>query len=170
MDEIKVAVIGDREGVEIACRAIKYPQLVGASYIYNDEMIRNVGSDFLDGWDIIVTAFSNINLGISIENIIKQYRAGSAVILDFFKLRQVSRPMIAADTAMTNPYYDCYEGIIMGLSHAEMGILPDRLGLGNVANLAVSSQDLYYNYVTLEYCYTKYYEKIKNCEICYPDK
>ncbi|WP_022773670.1 hypothetical protein [Butyrivibrio sp. AE2015] len=162
MADIRVAVIGDREGIDIANRAMKYPQLIGASYIYNDEMIRNVGSDFLDGWDIIVTAFSNINLGISIENIIKQYRAGSAVILDFFKLRQVSRPMIAADTAMTNPYYDCYEGIIMGLSHAEMGILPDRLGLGNVANLAVSSQDLYYNYVTLEYCYTKYYEKIKN--------
>ena len=74
MDAIKVAVIGDREGVEIASRAIKYPQLVGASYVYNNEMIRSVGSDFLDGWDIIVTAFSDINLGICIENIIKQRR------------------------------------------------------------------------------------------------
>lgn len=162
MDEIKVAVIGDREGVAIANRAIKYPQLVGASYIYNDEMIRSAGSDFLDGWDIIVTAFSNINLGGYIENIIKQYRAGSAVILDFFKLRQVSRPLVVADTAMNNPYYEFYDGIVLGISHAEVGILPERLGLGKMANLAVSSQDLYYNYVTLEYCFNHHFEKIKN--------
>ena len=67
-------------------------------------------------------------------------------------------PAMRADRVMTNPLYAEYEGLILGISHAEVGIAANRM-TGNWANLAVSSQDIFYNYKTLEYCIGKYWEK-----------
>ena len=160
MDVLKIGIIGDKEGIRNVYNAIRYPQLIGASYVYDNEMIEKAETGFLDGWEIIVVAFVNGTLGEAIIPIIKLYRGNSAVILDYYKLRQVSRPRLVADIAMNNPYYENYEGLILGMSHAEVGIIPGRLQLGNVANLAVPSQDLYYNLKTFEYCLSNYPEKI----------
>ena len=160
MDETRIAIIGDKDGIRNVYNSIRYPQLIGAAYEYNNEMIEKAECDFLDGWEIIVVALSNRALADSIKAIINRYRSNSAVVLDFYILRQVSRPRLVADIVMNNPYYENYEGLILGMSHAEVGIIPGRLQLGNVANLAVPSQDLYYNLKTLEYCLSNYPEKI----------
>ncbi len=56
------------------------------------------------------------------------------------------------------------DGIILGPSHAEVGIIPELLD-GYFVNLALSSQDLYYNYAALRYCCECHYEKIQNMSI-----
>ena len=82
-------------------------------------------------------------------------------IIDFYKIFDLHIPAMAADRVMTNPFYAEYNGIILGLSHAEVGLLSDNFDLPT-ANLAVSSQDLYYNLKNLQYVEEKYSEKLSD--------
>lgn len=52
-------------------------------------------------------------------------------------------------------------GLIFGNSYAECGYLEDELYI-SFLNLAVSSQDIYYNYKTFQSCIKKYGERLKN--------
>ena len=82
-------------------------------------------------------------------------------VILFWKLYYSQIPLMTCDRIMQNPKNQSFDGIILGLSHTEVGIVKERLK-GNFANLAVSSQDLYYQCKTLEHCVEKYYDKIKN--------
>lgn len=82
-------------------------------------------------------------------------------ILLFWQIYDCGVPVMVCDRIMQNPGNGPYDGIILGISHTEVGIVKERLK-GNFCNLAVSSQDLYFQYKTLEYCVEKYFEKIKN--------
>lgn len=79
----------------------------------------------------------------------------------FWRLYNSGVPLMVCDRVMQNPKNKQLDGIIIGLSHSEVGIIPDRLP-GNWCNLSVSSQDLYYQCKTLEYCVENYYDKIRN--------
>lgn len=82
-------------------------------------------------------------------------------ILLFWNMYECGIPMMVCDRVMQNPGTASWDGIILGISHAEVGIIKEHL-LGKCCNLSVSSQDLYFQYKTLEYCVEKYYQKIKN--------
>lgn len=82
-------------------------------------------------------------------------------ILLFWDIYNCGVPVMVCDRVMQNPGEGPYDGIILGISHTEVGIVKERLK-GNFCNLAVSSQDLYFQYKTLEYCVEKYFEKIRN--------
>lgn len=56
--------------------------------------------------------------------------------------------------------YEKIDGMILGPSQAEVGIVPERLSEGCFVNLALSSQDIYYNYATLRYCAAEHMEQI----------
>lgn len=87
---------------------------------------------------------------------VKQDRA-----LLFWHMYNAGVPMMVCDRVMQNPNNKQIDGIVIGLSHSETGIIPERLP-GTCCKLSVSSQDLYYQCKTLEYCVEKYYEKIKS--------
>jgi hypothetical protein len=57
------------------------------------------------------------------------------------------------------------DGIILGLSPAEVGIIPERLSDGYFVNLAMSSQDIYYNYATLRYCNAHHTERLRRMSV-----
>ncbi len=57
------------------------------------------------------------------------------------------------------------DGMILGLSQAEVGIIPERLSDGCFVNLALSSQDIYYNYATLRYCAARHMEQISRMSV-----
>lgn len=82
-------------------------------------------------------------------------------VILFWKLYNSKIPLMTCDRIMQNPNNQNFDGIILGLSHIEVGIVKERLK-ANFANLAVSSQDMYYQCKTLEHCVENYYEKIKN--------
>nr|WP_297705514.1 hypothetical protein [uncultured Butyrivibrio sp.] len=158
-----MAIIGDRAGISTAINAMKYPQLVGAKYIYDNDLIRNAENSLFDGWDIIIVAFEEGDYADRIIQLINAYRDGdSFIVIDYCKLKRACRPFMNADVVMNNHHYAEYDGVILGISHAEMGILPERLGIGGFANLAVSGQDIYYNYKTMDYCFNTYFDKVKN--------
>lgn len=161
MDEIRIAIIGDEAGVRNVRRALKYPQMVGATYIYGNDLFSTESSDFLKGWDIIVVAFEAIGYSEHIIPIIEGCsRDGSTLILDFYWVRKIKTPFMNVDLVMNNAYHEAYDGLIFGISHSQWGIITDRLNSGNFAKLSVPSQDIYYNYKTLEYCCEYYFDKI----------
>jgi hypothetical protein len=57
------------------------------------------------------------------------------------------------------------DGMILGISHAEDGIIPERLSGGCFVNLAMSSQDIYYNYATLRYCSVHHKERLHRMSV-----
>ena len=90
-----------------------------------------------------------------------QKRLSHDQIVDFYKIYRANIPLMVAKRAMVNPLRNHYNGLIMGLSHAEVGIIAENLRYPT-ANLAVSSQDLFYNYVTLKYVLENFPDKLKN--------
>jgi len=50
---------------------------------------------------------------------------------------------------------------VLGLSHAEVGLISDVFEIP-FANLSVSAQDIYYNYKTLKYAVENYHHKLQN--------
>lgn len=81
-------------------------------------------------------------------------------LLDFFMLARNQMPHMTADRVFQNPRHDEFETIILGLSHAELGIVPEKLP-GSAASIAVGGQDIFYNFEVLKYCYEKYPQKLK---------
>ncbi len=59
--------------------------------------------------------------------------------------------------------------MILGISHAEVGIIPERLSDGCFVNLAMSSQDIYYNYATLRYCAARHPEQLRSMSMLIVD-
>ena len=111
--------------------------------------------------DIVIFAVRNEQTGSLIAEVLRGQGLSDDNIINFYKIFDLHIPSMAADRAMVNPFYREYNGIILGLSHAEVGLLSDNFRLPT-ANLAVSSQDLYYNYRSLKYVTEKYPEKLKN--------
>lgn len=53
------------------------------------------------------------------------------------------------------------DGLVLGISHGMVGIVEGKMP-GKVCNLCYSSQDIYFNYLTLKKCYEQYYYEIKD--------
>lgn len=117
-------------------------------------------------FDLFVVTDRNSELAI--DMIKTELSVKAEKILPFWQLYKASLPTRICDRVMLDPRYDSYDGVILGLSNVEVGILSDRLK-AKFCNLAVSSQDIYYNYKTLEYCYENYYEKLKNLKYAIVD-
>lgn len=90
------------------------------------------------------------NLGLQRERIIL-----------FWKLYYAGVPLMVCDRVMQNPNNNNLDGLVLGISHTEVGIDVTRLK-GKFCNLAVSSQDLWSQCKTLEHCVEKYYDKLKD--------
>ncbi len=82
-------------------------------------------------------------------------------VLDFYRIAHASLPRMTADRIMMNQSVSHYETVALGLSHAEVGIVPDKM-TNPIANLAIGGQDIFYNFEILKYCVKKYPEKLIN--------
>ena len=111
---------------------------------------------------VIITARSNAK---SIRKVLtEEYGVSDDEILEFWKMYNAYVPLMVCDRIMLNPKHSSYDGLICGLSRTEVGILTEKLGGKDTVfcNLSVSSQDLYFQYKTIEYCAKKYPNKLKN--------
>lgn len=82
-------------------------------------------------------------------------------VLDFYRIAHASLPRMTADRIMLNQAIPSYETVVLGLSHAEVGIIPSMMSKPT-ANLAIGGQDIYYNFENLKYCIEKYPQKFIN--------
>lgn len=153
-------------GYEYECEFVS--KLFEDSTADNDIVVidNHFGPEVIDGevlkkYDWVILCVETDVLRKNIYEMLSQAMGDDSRILDFYALYRFMVPQMNVDCVMKNPLVDEYQGMILGLSHSEVGILP-RLLEGNWANLSVSSQDLFYSVKTLEHCLTNYFDKIKN--------
>lgn len=159
---MNILVIGEKLFTDYALQALDdTAHMVDVYYwdgTFGPELLMDSG---INDYDSIVVMFDDDKLSADITVMIKTIVTNdSCTVFDYILWHKAMLPAMRADLVMSNPLHHSYDGLILGLSHAEVGILADRLQ-GHYANLAVSSQDIYYNYKTLEYCIDNYWEKIK---------
>ena len=156
-------IIGSLKDSEVC---IKQFQKNGVEFVFAKELVKEpcdfktvsfleaVDNDF----DLFVITEKNAAI---IKDILKEQGVSDEKILLFWSLYNAGIPTMVCDKIMMNPNVKEYDGCIIGLSHAEVGVIPSMLN-GTFCNLAVSSQDIYYQYKTLEYCFENYPEKFRN--------
>lgn len=166
-DESKTVIIGD-VNESLAC--VKQLQKNNSEIYFLKEFLNsndicdyNVISlkdlnKFSDNLFIITKKDSAINTR---NFLINNYNIKRERILSFWDLYKASMPTMVCDKILQNPNNNNFEGVILGTSHAEIGIVKEYLD-AEFCNLSVSSQDLYFQYKTLEYSLTQYAEKFKN--------
>lgn len=80
---------------------------------------------------------------------------------DFDKVQKSLVPFNHIDKAMLKNRGTKLDGIILGISHGKMGINSDCFPENhNYVNLALDSQDIYYNYKVLEYLIRNYPQEV----------
>ena len=114
-------------------------------------------------YDCIVITMKNDVAALK-KVLMEEYNVDETIIIEFWKMYKAYLPLMVCDRVMLNPKHESYDGLICGLSHTEVGILTDKLGGRDITfcNLSVSSQDMYFQYKTIEYCMQKYPHKLAN--------
>lgn len=166
---MKILLIGTTKGIETATSLLKtdlyYTHILSLDDGYEQ---LDFSRTFLQNFDSIVISIPEQVLSLRIQRILLAVRGSkkNPVIMNLFSVSHALAPQMRVDQIMMNPDYTSYDGMILGISHAEVGLLPKFMTRhGNFCNLAVSSQDLYYNYKTLEHCVKYYPHKI--CKLKY---
>lgn len=108
----------------------------------------------------IVVAIKDMQMRNDIKDLAMKY-ISEQKILDFWQMYNAIIPVRRVDRVLMNPCITAYEGLILGISHAEVGLISDLFKVP-FANLAVSSQDIYYNLKALKYAVEKYGYKLQN--------
>ena len=157
-----ILLIGFEHDIDFVCQTIKDKTAIKETVLWD----KNGGPDclipeFLSRFDCIIIAAKDAEISDNLFTLISVIQSNDAHIIDFYRLYRTCMPFMKADQLMTNHPEQKYDGMILGISHAEVGLIP-RCFDGNFCNLAITSQDIYFNLKTLEYCLANYPEKIRN--------
>ena len=159
---MNILLIGFEHEIDFVCQTIKNRAYIKETALWD----KNGGPDcltyeFLTQFDCIIIAVKDSETSEDLFTLISLIRDDDSHIIDFYRLYQACIPFMKADRIMINHPERKYDGMILGISHAEVGLIP-RCFDGSFCNLAVTSQDIYFNLKTLEYCLANYPEKISN--------
>lgn len=159
---MNILLIGFDHDTDFVCQTIKNRTDIKETVLWD----KNGGPDcltpeFLSQFDCIIIAVKDLKTSGDLFTLISMILDDDSHIIDFYRLYRACMPFMKADRIMTNHPEQKYDGMILGISHAEVGLIP-RCFDGNFCNLAVTSQDIYFNMKTLEYCLVNYPEKIRN--------
>jgi len=116
-------------------------------------------------FDFIIIGIGAYKIRESIFLDLVKYGVKAEKIIDFYGiyLREYSQALDIPIKRVDRVIKDNYEGIILGISHAAFGINPQYLDK-KFCNLAVSSQDLYYNLRTLQIVKQKYEKRFRKLQ------
>lgn len=119
--------------------------------------------------DYVILAFNNRKLSMILRRwLIEEFHLSDHNIVDYSDIVLYELPLMHVDRIFEAYDDDYYQGIILGLSHARVGICPEMIPI-NVADISVSAQDIYYNYSTLKYIISKYRNRLKNIQFAVYD-
>lgn len=163
----KIIIIGTKIEADFISKRIKNPHMYSFVVIHSVDVVGEYILDMLDAY-CIINAFVDGYLATYTYNVLSSIDLLKDKVIHFLRIANALVPQMTVDRVMSNPYVDEYDCIILGLSHAEVGIVPEIMPF-RVANIAVSSQDIYYNLESLKYCIEKYSEKIANIKKVYID-
>lgn len=152
-DEANITKVANTMHQEYVADVLLWSDCVGV----NELLEGNIHNSY----DVIIVCADDAEMRETIYDTLTIYlNISPDRIIDFYKLYMATIPMMNVDAWMMKRDAN-YEGLIFGISHAEVGIAPKLLPY-SFANLAVGSQDLYYNFKTFEYCINKYQDRIVN--------
>ena len=158
----KVLVIGDRTDSDLCIRQLERLEIdysVCAEYMQCDGHSVSLIDISADEYDLFVITARDTTAAMELLTGLKDIDRNR--ILDFWKLYNAGIPIMVCDRIMQNPLNESFDGIVLGISHTEVGIDVKELK-GHWGNFAVSSQDLYSQYKTLAYCLENYPEKLRD--------
>lgn len=118
-----------------------------------------LSSTELDRFSYIVVAIEAETVAKLVCEYITKNRTQKSGIIDYYLCLRGLMPRMKVDQKMLSE--QSYEGVMLGISYAELGFLPERMSIP-FCNLAIASQDIYYNYLTLKYCLENYPEYFAN--------
>lgn len=161
---MNILLIGFKNDIDFVNKTIKNPQLISQTVIWD----KNGGPDVLTAghlsqFNCVIIAIKDPAFSQDLLALLQLIPCNADYIIDFYQLYQACLPLVKVDRIMTNHPDLPYNGMILGISHSEVGLIP-RCFTGSVCNLAITSQDMYFNYKTFEYCLSQYPNKIKNLE------
>ncbi len=114
--------------------------------------------------DYVILAFNNRKLSMLLRRwLIEVFQLSDHNIVDYSDIVLYELPLMHVDRIFEVYDDDYYQGIVLGLSHARVGICPEMIPI-NVADISVSAQDIYYNYSTLKYIISQYPTRLKNIQ------
>ena len=159
---MKTLLIGKKEDIPLVCQALKNEKLIDKTIYWSDDYgPEEIEPDMLSVYDWIIVAWQDEKQAGYLYELLAVLMGDDSRIINFYAVYRAIIPDMVADRVMKNPLISQYDGMILGISHAYYGILP-RCFDGSFCNLAVPSQDIYYDFKTLEYCLLHYPEKISN--------
>ena len=142
-------------GFKICDMFIDHSDKVKFDYQYFDfHSISSIGAS------IYVVTSKNFSSSIY-DIMVNEYHIDCRKIIKFWDMYNAAVPFMVCDRVMQKPNHTKYDGIILGISHSEVGIVVDKMK-AEFCNLSVSSQDLFFQLKTLEYVKTRYSDKIEN--------
>lgn len=160
---MNILLIGYENDIDLAWKAAKLKDQITVAVLGNCIIDANIlDYQLLSSYGCIIVAIKELSSAQDFSNLLKCILNDTqTAIINFYAMYHISLPVSKVDRVMSNPFRTDYNGMILGISHAEVGILPQLLH-GNFCNLAVSSQDIYYNMKTLKHCMDHYKSKIQN--------
>lgn len=109
-------------------------------------------------YDYIIITLNQRKLSDEIkEMLVTNYHIKRECIINFFEMYAEQK----VDKVMSTCKQKC-DGIILGISHAALGLNPQYMGGGYCVNLANGSEDIFYHYQVIKKCAEKYGAKIEN--------
>lgn len=158
---MNILLIGYGYDIDLAYRSVRPEHQTTVDILGNYTTDAAILNDHaLSLYDSIVIAIKEPYQAKSVYDLLRSILQRDDMIIDFYELYYASLPPSKVDRVMANPFHSSYNGMILGISHAEVGILSSLFD-GCFCNLAVSSQDIYYNMKTLQYCIDHYRNKLQ---------
>lgn len=146
--------------MSLVYQALKKEAMIDKTVYWDDSCgPEEIEPDMLAAYDWIMTAVQDEKQAGYLYELLACLVGGDSKIIDFYAVYRAMVPPMVVDRVMKNPLIPKYDGMILGISHGYYGILP-RCFDGAFCNLAVPSQDIYYDFKTLEHCFLHYRDKI----------
>ena len=153
----KYLIIGEKQNNVIVSKILKQNNV---NFIVADIEKNYIDCIKEDNYEFILIS-SEGKADWLLDIIVGTYGVEKKRVLKFWNMYEAFLPELVCDRVCSNPRTSIYEGIILGISHSEVGIFTEKLKYP-FCNLAVSSQDLFYQSKTLEHVLNTYPEKFKN--------
>lgn len=113
--------------------------------------------------DYVVLEMRKEMAALVTELLVKNCQIPQERIVDFYKMYQGMFAGPKIQKLMKNPKYYHMKGMIIGLSHAETGIVSSMFP-ETTCNIATGGQDIYYNLKSLEWCRKHHKNALKDLE------
>ncbi|MCR4792605.1 MAG: hypothetical protein K5871_07635 [Lachnospiraceae bacterium] len=154
---MSVYVIGKEPGISIVAKSLYDSD--GLSVIAWDEIFRNSSNGLIiNKQDTVILAFNNKKMQQAVKTwILAEFSVCEDNILEKDTIDSFVLPRMKVDRVFS--VESNYKGLVLGLSHAKVGILPELVPI-QLADLTVSAQDIFYNFETLEYAQKKYGDRL----------